>query len=394
MKDQAKIIELFNKYLSNKCSLEEIEEFMQYFHTKQSLVLEERIVDYLQSPTLQTEDLVTLHPRVFEGIKAKIAEGQDGTVRRKLWPRIAAIAAVAIMVFGAIAIYIGQRPQNITQVSSHKKQVEPTGNKAFLTLANGKRIALNDTSNGTIAIQSNVQITKTRDGQLVYTVSENNSASSLPPAVYNKINTPNGGRYQISLPDGTHVWLNAASTLTYPTSFVSFKERRVELQGEAYFEVAKDKQHPFIVKTAHEEVRVLGTHFNINAYVGDNQSQTTLLEGAVKVSVVNHQVYLKPGQMAVANYSEGKLELKQANLENVMAWKNGLFVFDRQQLSDVLKDVSRWYNVEFEYSEEIGRRKLWGTVSKDDTITELLENIVIASGIHYKIEGRRIKLSN
>jgi transmembrane sensor len=392
LKDQAQIVALFNKYLSNEFSFEEVEELMKYFSSDQGNALEEKILEHLQSPVLQKQDDSVLHPRVFEGIKAKIAKGRP--VTRKLWPRIAIVAALMVVIFGAGLFYINQRPSTVAQRVVHKKEIKPAANKAFLTLADGKRIALNDLTNGSVAVQSNVKITKTVNGQLVYVIAESNAVSPSTTTLYNTIETPRGGRYEIFLPDGTHVWMNAASTLKYPTSFASLKERKVDLQGEAYFEVAKDKKHPFIVKTSQQEVRVLGTHFNINAYADNNQSQTTLLEGSVRVLGATNQLYLKPGQMAVINYNERMLSLKQANLENVMAWKNGLFVFDRQQLSDVLKDVSRWYNVEFEYSEEIGRRKLWGVVSKNGTLAELLDNIFITSSIHYKIEGRRVKLTN
>jgi len=359
---------------------------MLYFSSNQSLVLEQMILDHLERFDIQKENQSALPPRIFEAIKAKIS---PRPVVSKLWPRIAAVAAVALVVFGGGLVYVNQKQETPHKVTTHKQEIKPAGNNAFLTLSNGKRITLSNTTNGKIAVQSNVQITKTEDGQLVYEIVERNSASKSP-LVYNTIETPNGGRYEIFLPDGTHVWMNAASTLKYPASFASLRERKVSLRGEAYFEVKKDKQHPFIVTTAQQEVKVLGTHFNINAYPEDVKSQTTLLEGSVKVSGENTEILLKPGQMAVNNGQ--RLLVKQADLENVMAWKNGLFVFDRQQLTEVLKDVSRWYNVEFDYSEEIGRRKLWGTVSKQNSLTDLLDNIVITSGIHYKIEGRRIKL--
>jgi len=329
-----------------------------------------------------------------EGIRAKIKSqipqfNHPVKTSYQLWPRLAIATAIAVILFGA-GLFFFVDHQNPAQVQMAKANDIPPGkNGATLTLADGQKIVINDALAGNIATQSGVKISKSADGQIAYEITDNPSGSLQ----YNTLSTTRGQQSQVRLPDGTLVFLNAASSLKYPTSFKTLAKRQVTLVGEGYFEVAKDREHPFVVNTQKQVIEVLGTHFNINAYADENQSQTTLLEGAVKVSGTNNQMYLKPGQMAISYDDERMLSLKQANLESVMAWKNGLFVFNRQQFSDVLKDISRWYNVEFEYSEEIGRRKLWGTISKEGTITELLDNIVITSGIHYKIEGRRIQLT-
>ncbi len=225
----------------------------------------------------------------YQGLKENLAKldqnfmhiiGAEEKKGSKLWPRIAVAASFFAVLGLSLYFYNSKSPDKVEQVNVELADINPAGNKAYLTLGNGKRIALTDASNGTIAEQANVKITKTANGQLVYTIAKNNSGISSI-LEYNTIETPNGGRYEIALPDGTRVWMNAASSLKYPASFASLKERRVELQGEAYFQVAKDKQHPFIVKTVQQEVKVLGTHFNINSYADEPETKTTLFEGSV-----------------------------------------------------------------------------------------------------------------
>lgn len=213
----------------------------------------------------------------YQGLEANLAKldqnflhifGVEEKKRTKLWAKVAVAASFFAVLGLSLYFYNSKSTDKAELANVQTTDIEPAGNKAYLTLGNGKRITLTDANNGTVATQSNVQITKTADGQLVYTIAENKTGSSST-LEYNTVETPNGGRYEVVLPDGTHVWMNAASSLKYPASFASLKERRVELQGEAYFQVAKDRQHPFIVKTAKQEVKVLGTHFNINSYADE-----------------------------------------------------------------------------------------------------------------------------
>ncbi|RZJ92825.1 MAG: FecR family protein [Chryseobacterium sp.] len=389
MKDQAQLIALFNKYLSNKCSLEEVEELMLYFNSTQSNVLEERILSEFESLALQDESSTALPPRVFEKIKARISTAKSNPVRRKLWPRIAVAAAVAVVVFGAGMFYLNERPKDDSKTTAFAKDIDPAGNKAFLTLGNGKRIALTDAGNGTVAIQTGVQISKTADGQLIYTVSENNS--STPSTLeYNTIETPNGGRYQVALPDGTKVWMNAASSLKYPASFASLKERKVELQGEAYFQVAKDKQHPFIVKTDQQEVKVLGTHFNINSYTDEPEAKTTLLEGSVNVSELGSEKskMLVPGQQAIIKGAN--IIISQADLDQAVSWKNGEFVFTGEDLKTVMRQVARWYDVDVEYKANVNMNGIFSAFPRTMKLSQLLKALEANQGIHFKMEGRRV----
>lgn len=293
---------------------------------------------------------------------------------------------------------VNNRPNKeipVSDTDSHVPKVDivPGGSKAVLTLANGQKIRLIDVNNGMLAKQANVQITKIADGQLVYSISPNHQESSNLKSQYNTIETPKGGRYQLQLPDGTKVWLNSASKLTYPSSFTSHKNRRVVLNGEAYFEVAKDKDRPFLVKTIMQEVEVLGTHFNISSYADEPAVKTTLLEGSVKVIGINgNDKILKPGQqsiLTVDNITVEDINTKQ----RAVAWKNDQFVFESDDIQYVMRMISRWYNVDVEYIGDIPENKFGGAISKFENISEVLKSLESTGRVKFKIEGRRILVS-
>lgn len=271
--------------------------------------------------------------------------------------------------------------------------ITPGSNKAVLTLANGQKINLSDAENGTLAKQANVSITKTADGQVTYTSTNNSTSTHLQ---YNTIETPNGGQYQLRLPDGTKVWLNAGSTLKYPVAFAK-NERRVNLNGEAYFEVAKmlytgradggkamDKSAPFIVSTAVQTVKVLGTHFNINAYVNEPQTTTTLEEGSVMVS--NNKTHasslLKPGQQSQAD--DKQILVREANVETALSWKNGLIKFTDADIKSMLRMVSRWYDIDVAYEGKIPDRQFNGGFFRNAKI-EVLLNILKKNNINFEV---------
>jgi transmembrane sensor len=193
----------------------------------------------------------------------------------------------------------------------------------------------------------------------------------------------------VVLPDGTHVWLNSASSLSYPVEFAG-NERRVKLTGEAYFEVAKNKDKPFYVNSNNVQVRVLGTHFNISAYNDDDELKATLLEGSVQVSKNNSQSLLKPGQQAVINNGADMIRVSQANINEVMAWKNGYFIFNDDNIATILKKVSRWYDVDVEQRGNFEGQHFGGTFYRTKGIDELLKNLEKIGKVHFKITGRRV----
>jgi len=263
----------------------------------------------------------------------------------------------------------------------------------MLTLANGKQIYISDAAAGNIAEEAGVSISKTADGQITYHV----KAGETGRTQYNTLQTRNGQQTQIILPDNSKVWLNAGSLIKYPSSFAALKDRKVELMGEAYFEVAKDKNHPFIVKTALQEVQVLGTHFNINSYPDEPKLITTLLEGSVKVNYGKYDLMLKPGQQSVlklnqaAGITPSDMKISQADIAEAMAWKNGFFRFEEEPLESVMRKVARWYNVEVTYAPGVPKNiLLGGFISRNKNISAVLEMMTRTEDVRFKMEGNKV----
>lgn len=344
----------------------------------------------LESWYLNFEDEATnLIPEDVIGAKAKVwmelpVHSRMGKAVR-LWPRIAVAASVAICMAVGLIYYQSAKDQTVNDLPG-LATIVPGGNKAMLTLADGSKIDLNNVSKGTFANQSGITITKTADGQLVYTVVENSSKNELQ---FNTIETPRGGQYQISLPDGTKVWLNASSSLTYPTSFVA-GERKVKLQGEAYFEVTHERGSPFKVMSNDQVITVLGTHFNVSAYTEENRTVTTLLQGKVKIQLNDVDVYeeLNPGEQSILinrTFKVGKIDNDDA-----IAWKNNFFVFDNEELGSIMRKISRWYDVDVVCPAEMERMIFTGTVSRSKNIDQALRIMQLTGTVHFKVEGRRI----
>ncbi|WP_316814682.1 FecR family protein [Pedobacter nyackensis] len=305
----------------------------------------------------------------------------------KIWPILS--AAVLFLTIGiCIYFYNTQNKPVKRQGKQYVQDVNPGGNKAILTLANGEKVVLTDANTLKIAEQAGISITKTADGQLIYTMDKSKGQITDGKLVYNTIETPKGGQYQINLPDGTKVWLNAASSLKYPVQFAA-KERRVELKGEGYFEVSSDKERPFKVIANKQETEVLGTHFNINAYADEHSIKTTLLEGKVKVSQHNQSVILKPGQQSTLK--QDKFDVGTADLDLAVAWKNGYFMFKNASLQALLLELSRWYDVEVKYEGDIPATLFTGKVHRNTTLAQALE-LLSFSEINFKIEGKKISI--
>lgn len=295
-----------------------------------------------------------------------------------------AAAAVVFIVFSFAAYLSLQKKKEHVFATD----VAPGKNKAILTLADGKKISLSDAMNGDIAKEAGFSITKTADGQLVYNVagSENVNDSRL-----NTISTPNGGEWQIQLPDGSMVWLNAASSIQYSLNIGTAKQRVVKLDGEAYFEVAKNATHPFIVETDKQSVEVLGTHFNINSYKDERLTKTTLLEGSVRVShnITNESEVLKPGEQSFVSVSG--MDIKEVNVDEAIAWKNGYFMFNNERQESILRKVARWYNVEIEYADADAKEVMYyGTVSRFEKISKVLRKFEQTGEVRFDIKGNKV----
>ncbi|MBB2148331.1 FecR domain-containing protein [Pedobacter gandavensis] len=361
--------ELLEKYRANQCNEEERIQLQNWFHQ----------LDLEKEADFTLGELDRIEEEMWESIRA-----QTSPKKVKLWP---SIAAAAILLIGVgIGYYVNQEQANSAKVKIAFQDIPPGGNKAFLILANGKRISLTDAKNGTVANQSGINITKTANGKLVYTVKETEVNSSN---VSNTIETPVGGQYEVVLPDGTKVTLNTSSSITFPTSFASKKERSVILKGEAYFEVAKNINQPFKVLTTLQEVVVLGTHFNINAYTDEDLTLTTLLEGSVRVAAIGKKAkLLVPGEQSAIN--EGQFEVQQVDVESAVAWQNGNFSFENESVEAVMRKIARWYNVEVIYKGDFSNIKLLGSVSRKKKLSEVLRVIQLSRKVKFKVEGRRV----
>lgn len=295
------------------------------------------------------------------------------------------LMAAAVIIGILITVTIHFLPQNkMPQKQQLAHDIPPGTNKAILKLANGRQINLSDAKNGQLVAQNGIQVTKNSAGQVTYKIAPTSVDHSL-----NTIETPKGGQWKIELPDGTNVWLNAATSLTFPASFAQLADRAVTLNGEAYFEVAKDKAHPFIVKTKGQEVEVLGTHFNINAYTDEANTRTTLAEGSVKVTASKGKIkHLEPSQKATLTGTE--LTVGKANLKEDLAWVNGQFIFNDEPIQSVMRRLSRWYNVDFEFQGIPTEDGMNGRVSRYKNISQVLSALEATQTVHFKVEGRRI----
>jgi len=303
-----------------------------------------------------------------------------------LWASSIAAAALIIISVGS-HFYKSEAPEIVIREAQPKVyDKNPGGNKAILTLADGSKIVLDDAVNGTIAKQGEIRISKASDGSIIYdipVIAELKAGTTF----YNTIETPKGGKYQIILPDGSKVWLNSVSSLRFPAVF-NGKERNVELTGEAFFEVAKNKEKPFIVTTNAMNVMVTGTQFNIMAYSDEKYSSTTLVEGSVNVSNVNGDMVLKPGEQVVSNKG-AKLSKSIVDVEQNIAWKNGLFQFSNSDMRTVMNQISRWYDVTVEYRGSVPEKHFGGYISRDSKLSQVLKMLEL-SGVKFKIEEKKI----
>jgi transmembrane sensor len=327
-----------------------------------------------------------------DSVWALIKPGQPSTKKINVWYRVA--AAAVILVFFSIGSYCLFKQKSLVPTSAIvKNDASPGVNNATLILANGKKLTLGDATTGQLARQAGVIITKAPKGELIYTVNAAHIKASLP-AQFNELETSRGEQYQIVLPDGSHVWLNAASSLKYPVVF-SGKERIVELEGEAYFEVSHNKAMPFKVKTRQQEVEVLGTHFNVSAYNDEKVTATTLMEGSVRVtSVASHQhAMIKPGQQSTID--DKRMQVHEVDTDEGIAWKNGYFLFNNENLQSIMRKISRWYNVQVEYKNDAPLSMVFsGTVSKYKNVSEVIRILELTNAVHFKIDQSKIIVTN
>lgn len=328
--------------------------------------------------------------RLKSSMKLNIDDFIDSEIKPvkkiNIWPRIAVAASITLALsFGGYLLLHQPKPQQIVHIQHN--DIAPIGNKATLTLSSGQQIVLDSKHNGQLAQQKNMVISQANNGIVTYSANQQNNPKDNSP-IYNTMTT-GGGQYSLQLSDGTKVWLNSASSITYPVAFTG-KDRKVEVTGEVYFEVAHNKAKPFSVTTHGQTIQVLGTHFNINAYDDEAQMRTTLLEGSIKISKADQATLLTPGQQAQIRFDSNNIKINSgADVEQAIAWKNGLFSYDQTDLREVMRQLARAYEVKIEYEGKIPPRTFTGKIHRNISASEALD-ILKFTRINFRLEDKKI----
>lgn len=387
---------LLEAYTSQKATAQEEQELFEWMQEAQE---DSELKTYIQRLWDQHQTATDFNHVNWDGMFDQVVNG--GKVvsmapapkqKRLRWLRLAAAAAVVILVASGAYLWLntkneGQPTAKVEEQQENQDVPAPTGNKAIISLADGKQVSLDSLQAGLLAQQGNIQLVKLADGQIAYQKSDGEIVKDLQ---YNTLYNPKGSRViDMALADGSHVWLNAGSSVTFPIAFVG-NERKVSVTGEAYFEVAHDAKKPFKVVKDKTAITVLGTHFNVSAYDDEPAVAITLLEGSVNVSHGALKEQLKPGQQAVV---KNDISVKNdVDMDLVMAWKNGLFAFKATSLEEVMRQIARWYNVAIKYEGEIPNRQFGGKIHRDANISQVLK-ILEESNVHYRINNREILIS-
>ena len=390
---------LVQQYLNDKCTAEELAEFWQQINQlEDETVMQTELEAFWQRSAAGNMMPAAGWEPVLQQVYSKAAPHIQEPVVIPLWRTPVfrwAAAAVVMLSLGVAAYWLVNNNKTVSTptavVTTPVQDVPaPQNNRATITLSNGKTVYLDSASNGALATEANVQVVKLADGKIVYKGEASKNVSNI-------LTNPKGSKViDMTLSDGSRVWLNAGSSITYPVAFTG-KERHVVVHGEVYFEVAHNKAMPFKVTHGAMSVEVLGTHFNVNAYGDEPAVRVTLLEGSVKVrqlTMINDQLkianetLLKPGEQAALPADHSPLTINHSpNLAEVMAWKNGLFSFTGADLATVMRQLSRWYNVDVKYEGQIPARKFSGEITHDLTLSQLMNGLQ-SLGIKFNIQGR------
>jgi transmembrane sensor len=383
---------LFNHFINGVSSEKEDREFMKVVNDGEyeeflKDLMDEYLASHKGSEGMEEDQKAKILNRIFQYGNRDLQEKSKKPMVLRLRPMLA--AAVLFLVASIAAVIFYNQGSHEVSYSKYQGKLMPGGNKATLTLASGQQISLPEIHIGDVVSQAGVSITKTKDGQVIYKLGQDQSLGSDPKnkTQYNTISTPAGGQYQLVLSDGTRVWLNSSSSLKYPISHFGLGERRVELHGEAYFEVAKLKSGsvhiPFIVESKGQDVQVLGTHFNVKSYDEEDLTTTTLLEGRVRVSRPHaFQEILEPGQQAQVNQF---IKVLNVDTSTAVAWKNGLFKFEDASIQSVMEQFSRWYDVDVAYEGTAPHHKFTGEIYRNMDAAKAFKLLSYAD-IKFRIE--------
>jgi len=400
--NQNKLDELMGLFAEGKISRLELEQLFDYLRSehdddKINFSIDQEIgkMKKCASLTVQEKDCIYQNITLNDKFGQELDFNRSGKHVIRAWYQVGVAASLLALLSIGLYFYTNrtidqQVALSKSEITKERVIIKPGGDKAVLTLSDGSRIILEDAKKGLLANQAGVSIQKTADGEILYSFAKNEISVSkkLPEVViYNKIETPFGGKYQINLPDGSKVWLNSASSLRFPALF-SGNTREVELYGEAFFDVAKNPNKPFKVITKDQIVEVLGTQFNINSYSDEETFKTTLIEGSVKIIYKDKVVLLSPGQQFQPSMKSSKVI--DADTEEVTAWKNGYFLFKDEDIRSIMRKISRWYDVEVNYADNIPDVGFGGNISRSKDINEVLNVLQLTNAVHFKVEGRRI----
>lgn len=383
MSNQERFTELVRKYINGTLTSEENNQLRQLLDDNR---YEQQLDEILQESFQHSGDEQFWDDQQRQRFVDALGRRTVKPLRRTTSPWISyAAAAAVVIIFVGISLFQRDRPLNPTvtkTTATPKTDIPPGGDKAVLTLADGRKIVLDNAANGSLAQQGNAQIKKTASGQITY---EGLAANEMLP---NTLSTPVGGQFQLTLHDGTKVWLNAASSITFPAAFIG-KERQVKITGEVYFEVAKDKQHPFIVDIdGKASVQVLGTSFNINSYANEGAIKTSLVEGSVKIMNGDKQALLQPGNQAIISPAD-QIQIQPANLDQTLAWKNGIFDFNGADLRSVMRQLERWYDIKVLYKNNVPQIDFEGKMYRNVNLSDVLDALQ-KMGVKFTLEGKTL----
>jgi transmembrane sensor len=380
--------ELFIKFAHNKASASETAELRRQLQGLPADELSD-LMDEFAEILGEVNDFGEADETQFNEMMERIREWNqvDAKPVRKILPVKRWIAAASVfLILGAGLLWIINKQKNDNNISYVASAIKPGKDGAVLTLADGRQLVLDSSENGLLAVEKG-SVLVLENGQLKY--EETTEKEHSVELVYNTMTTPRGRQFQIELPDGTKVWLNAASSIRFPTRF-NGKERRVEITGEAFFEVAKDSTKAFIALVNNNvEVRVLGTHFNINGYSDEPLTKTTLVEGKVAVNALNQEpAILKPGQQAMIDASSNMF-VTEVNVDEVVSWKNGRFIFQNSDIQTLMRQVARWYDIEVVFEGNISELFV-AEVSRHEPLSELLKLLELTKMVHFQLEGNKV----
>lgn len=393
MSNSKKISSLLFKYLHSSLTTDEavlLEEWKRRSPENQQFfdqLKESSISTRMETGQSEPQDR---EQRIFDRISSQIPELQRKvvTMKRFNWKYAAAAAAVVLVMSTVLMFTININQENIAakvETNDTNDVAAPESNFASITLIDGRKLDLNNSASGALASQGKIEVIKTEEGLIVYKVAEGEAGGTVQ---LNTLSNPKGSSViGMVLEDGTKVWLNAGSSLTYPVAFIE-KERKVSITGEAYFEVAKNKSKPFTVSRDKMLVQVLGTHFNVNAYGDDPDMKVTLLEGSVKVSNGSATGLLSPGQQAKIKDDNVDVH-NDANLDQVMAWKNGFFSFEKASVTAVMREVARWYNIDVVYEGQIPDEYFGGDLRRNAKLSSVLK-VLEKTGVKFRITGNQV----